>query len=321
MDLEKLHSRMISGEPISPDTARELWDAEFWELLHFADKIARYFKGNKVNLCSIVNAKSGHCSEDCRFCAQSSHNNTGITPYPLMGMHLIEETFRKASASSASCFGIVTSGEKIGAAEIDIICSYAKRLKKEEITLSVSLGELDERTLEKLKQAGVKKVHNNLETAESFFDKVCTTHTFADRLANVKRAKKAGFKVCSGALFGMGESREQRAELAFVLRDLEVDSVPLNFLNPIPGTPFEHLAPLSCREILRTISVIRFILPKTDISVCGGREANLRDLQSLIFYAGANGMMVGGYLTTSSRDPELDLRMIRDLGLEVNNDK
>ena len=290
------------------------------DLLLMANKTREAFKKNRVELCSIVNAKSGMCSEDCKFCAQSGRYNTKIDRYPLLDSGQILSAAVSARKNKATCFGIVTSGKAINnKKEISIICKALGNIKKRfpSMKRSVSLGVLDYPAMKDLRSAGADRFHHNLETSEDYFPMICTTHTYKERLNTIEAAKKAGFGVCSGALFGLGESRADRLKLAFLLKALEVESVPLSFLHPIKGTPLEYKKPTPPDEILRTIAIFRLILPKADIKVCGGRVVNLRSLQSMIFFAGASGMMIGNYLTQPGQDPAVDLQMIRDLGLRV----
>jgi len=313
-----LHARKTSSKEI-----KQLYlcdDLPLFDLLWAANKIRGKFKTNKVELCSIVNAKSGNCSEDCKFCAQSIHHNTKIERYPLLDEQSILKAAKSARANSATCFGIVTSGKRIQKPkEISGICKAVKmiRTKIPSMKCSVSLGAIDKRSLSRLKEAGIKKIHHNLETSENYFPNVCTTHTYEERLKTLRAAKKLGIRLCSGGIFGLGESRTDRLDLAFTLRELDVDSVPLNFLHPVKGTALENSVPMAVSEILRTIAIFRLILPKKDIKVCGGRAVNLRSMQSMIFFAGANGMMIGNYLTQAGQDSKTDLKMIKDLGLRV----
>ena len=313
--MEKLFKKSIKQIPLTRAEARRLVAADENELFRYANQLRRHFKGDAVHLCSIINAKSGACSENCQFCAQSSHHKTQILSYPLVEGKTIRQAYRVAADNGASCFGVVTSGKRVSGADVDAICATSLSLRQSGARVSASLGELDERSLQLLKKSGVKRYHHNLETSRRFFKNICTTHSFDDRVATVKRVKKAGLEICCGGLFGLGETMADRLDLAFTLRALDVDSVPLNFLNPVPGTPLARAPRLSPREILRIIALFRFILPAKDISVCGGREVNLRDMQSWIFYAGASGMMVGGYLTTPGRSVAQDLQVIQDAGL------
>lgn len=296
-------------------------DENTFDLLAQANKIRQKYKGNKIKLCAIINAKSGRCSENCIFCAQSSHYKTNIQEYPLLDTPSILDAAQNAqNAMKATCFSIVTSGRGVKKEdEIQSICNSISTLAKEtKVNRCASLGSLTLEQARKLKAAGLNKFHHNLETAESYFDKICTTHKFSERLQTIKNAKAAGLEVCSGGIFGLGESLEQRVELAFTIKELDVQTIPLNFLNPIPGTPaYENYKPMSPLEVLRLVAVFRFILPNKDIGVFGGREFVLRDLQPLMFIAGANVTLIGNYLTTAGQSPEKDLQMIADLGLEV----
>ena len=297
-------------------------DEETFGLLARADETRRKYKGNKVKLCAIVNAKSGRCSENCSFCAQSGHFSTTVPVYPLLSR---EEMFKAARDSEknfrATCFSIVTAGKSVKTdKEIEEIAGALSSIKDQtRLNRCVSLGTLSRKQIRKLKAAGLKRLHHNLETAESFFGQVCTTHTYQERLDTIKAAKEEGLEVCSGGIFGLGETPEQRVELAFTLAELEVDSVPINILNPIPGTPAaNNYRPLRPLEVLRLVAVYRLILPQADIGIFGGRETSLGTLQPLMFLAGANVTLIGDYLTTKGQAPERDLKMIEDLGLEID---
>jgi biotin synthase len=275
--------------------------------------------GRQAELCSIINAKSGRCAENCAFCAQSSHHQTDAPVYPLKSTEEILAGAKEAEAEGSHCFGIVTSGTRISAAtEVEQILQALLRIATETaIDPSASLGILDAEMAEKLAQAGCATYHHNLETARSFFPHICTTHSYEEDVNTVRVAKLAGMNVCCGGIFGLGESLEQRIELALTLRELDVDSVPLNFLNPVVGTPLEKQSDLTPMDCLRIIALFRYLLPDKRISVCGGRIPNLRELQSWIFMAGASGTMVGNYLTTAGRGRETDLQMIQDAEVEV----
>jgi biotin synthase len=314
--MEKILEKAAAGSEITKEEALKLYDFELEELLFAASKVRKKNKGIKVKICSIINAKSGQCGENCKFCAQSAFNNTKVEVYPLKAPETIVDCAKNAIDKKAGCFGIVSSGNYLNEEEIDALCG-AFRENPDVSKISVSIGRLTERILVKLRRAGINKIHHNLETSESFFTNICTTHTFAERVETIRKAKALGFKICSGGLFGIGESPRDRIELAFTLKELEVESVPMNFFIPVKGTPLENTAKLSPEEILKTIAVFRLVLQRQDIMICGGREVNLRDLQAMIFQAGANGMMSGGYLTTGGRDRETDIKMIEDLGLEI----
>jgi biotin synthase len=313
---------LVSGAPLGPDEALGVLNAgpgDVPEVLAAANSLRRTHRGDEINLCSIVNARSGACAEDCGFCAQSARHNAEVERYPTISTEEALGRAKEAVGYGAREFSIVTSGytEKKEKDFVSLSSSVAAVASETPLSVCASLGVLTEDQLGKLKSSGLARYHHNLETAESYFPNVCTTHKYEDDVEMVRRAKRAGFYVCSGGIFGMGESLEQRVELAVTLRELDVDSVPINFLNPIPGTPLEGKRELTPVDCLKIIAMLRLMLPERDLVVCGGREVNLRDLQSMIFYAGANGMMVGGYLTTSGRDHKDDLKMIEDLGLKV----
>lgn len=320
--LRTVTDRILAGGSISTGEALELAalsGSGLFELFVAANRIKEHFVGSRVRLCSIINAKSGRCAEDCAFCAQSVHHRTDAPVHPLADEARIVAEARAAQQAGSGCFGIVTSGTTIASDdELERICSALGTIRNQlDISPSCSLGLLDLKTALRLKEAGAVTYHHNLETARSFFPNICTTHDYEQDVATVRNAKAAGLRVCCGGIFGMGESAEQRVELAFTLKELDVDSVPINFLNPIPGTRLaeaDFITPLEC---LRTIALFRLILPAKKITVCGGRERNLRDLQSWMFLAGANGTMIGNYLTTSGRDEAQDRRMLMDLELEI----
>lgn len=313
---------IVLKTPLSEEDALWVLQAGSGDLLNIlaaADELRRRYKGDEVNLCSIVNARSGACAEDCAFCAQSVRHNTSAESYPLISKEEILGRAREAVGYGAREFSVVTSGYgERRAKDFENISQSVDAVAAEtRLMVCASLGVVSNEQLATLKESGLTRYHHNLETAESHFDKICTTHSYEEDLEMVRRAKSAGLYVCSGGIFGMGESLDQRVELAMALRELDVDSIPINFLNPIPGTPLEDKRELTPLDCLKIIAMLRLTLPEKDLVVCGGREVNLRDLQSMIFFAGANGMMVGGYLTTSGRDYRDDIRMIDDLGLKV----
>lgn len=317
--IAEIAQRIIAGGSITPGEAARLTEAEgsaIYDLFRAATRVKEHFVGNEVHLCSIINAKSGRCAENCAFCAQSSHHTTDAPVYPLVQEDQMVECAKTAETNGSACFGIITSGTTVKGQELEQILAALRRIRRETTILpSCSLGIIDEETALKLKDAGMDTYHHNLETAESFFPNICTTHEYREDVETVRAVKKAGVKVCSGGIFGMGESAAQRVEMAFTLKELDVDSVPMNFLNPIDGTRLEGAALISAMECLKTIAVYRLILPEKRITICGGREKNLRDLQSWIFFAGANGTMIGNYLTTLGRNVDTDLTMFSDLGL------
>lgn len=326
MDYLKISNEIIKGRVISPKEALELIntsDTKTIELLAGANNIRQAFKGNKVKLCAIINAKSGKCSENCSFCAQSGHYKTQAEVFPLVST---DEMVKAAKAAQnnmkATCFSIVTSGKASQSdQELSTIGAALKTINNDtKLNRCVSMGTLSRAAIKALKDNGLKRIHHNLETAESFFNEVCTTHTFKERLETIKNAKLEGLEVCSGGIFGLGETLAQRIELALTLRDIGVESVPINILNPVEGTPAAtNHHPMKPLEVLRLVATYRYILPKADIGLFGGRERSLGTLQPLMFIAGANVTLVGNYLTTHGQEPDKDLQMIEALGLEIDN--
>lgn len=294
--------------------------AEFTAYMAGAHHLKERTFGDTAQLCSIINAKSGRCMENCAFCAQSSHHKSSPPVYPLKSQREIVEGARQAQREGSHCYGIVTSGTRPEPGrEFDTILAAIREIRAQfDIEPSASLGLLTEELARSLADAGCVTYHHNLETARSFFPQICTTHDYEEDVTTVRLAKAAGMKVCCGGIFGLGESAEQRVELAATLRDLDVDSVPLNFLNPIQGTPLENQRFLSPMDCVRAITMFRYFLPNKPISVCGGREPNLRELQSWIFMAGASGTMVGNYLTTSGRDRQIDMQMFSDIEVKAH---
>ena len=310
----------LKGQSISSDKALQLESFTHEELDYLfigTDRIRDKFKGDDVKICSIVNAKSGRCVEDCSFCAQSSSFQTDAPETELMSVEEMVAAAKEAEAFGANEFSIVASGTKMDdRKELDKVIAAVRRIKAEtklETCCSLGLMELDD--LKELKAAGLDRCHHNLETAASFFDKIVTTHTYEDEVKAVQNAKEAGLQVCVGGIFGMGETFAQRVELAFSIRELGTQSLPINFLKPIDGTGLDHLETIEYYDALKTIALLRLVLPKIDLFVCGGREEVMTDKQEQLFSAGANGILGGNYLTTKGQDPKRDIEMIQSLGL------
>lgn len=290
---------------------------EMHDLFGLANKLRQNFKGNKIDLCSIVNAKSGACPEDCSFCAQSAHSDTRAKVYPLVDKKDIIQVAEYAKDNGVKRFCVVTSGKNPSDEELNQICGFIAAIRRMDLLPCATLGFLDSEQLRKLKDAGLHRYHHNLETSEFFFSEICSTHTYYDKIRTIESAKSLGFSICSGGIFGLGESWEDRIEMAFALKDIGVDSVPINLFTPITGTPLGDRKLLNPMEALKIIALYRLILPECEIRVCGGRPATLKEKVSQIFFAGADGMLLGNYLTTSSRNPEDDLQMIQEMGLEL----
>ncbi len=291
--------------------------ADLHDLFARANRIREKYRGHKVDLCSIVNAKSGACPEDCAFCAQSGQSRTDAHVYPLLNRDNIVEAALSAKQYGVRRFCIVTSGKKPSQKELDSICDTISELRKHGLLPCATLGMLDTKEIRQLRDAGLNRYHHNLETSEAFFSEICSTHTYRDKIKTIEAAKSLGLSVCCGGLFGLGESWEDRIEMAFAIKGIGIDSVPINFLNPVKGTRLGNRETLSPLEALKIIAIYRLILPESEIRVCGGRPLTLRDLNSQIFTAGADGMLLGNYLTTQGRNPEDDIQMIRDSGLEI----
>lgn len=317
----ELVERIKSGGEITREEAlvfNELEGDRLNEFFLSALKVTRYFHHNRVDLCSIINAKSGRCSEDCAFCAQSGHYRTGVSTYPLLPKEEILERAREMESRGARRFSLVTSGRGILDGDLEKILDIYETLReKTALSLCASLGIINYNQAMRLKEVGVTMYHHNIETSRSYYPEICTTHSFGERLETIYSAKEAGLDICSGGIIGLGENWENRVEMAFQLRELQVLSVPINILAPIEGTPLWGKPVPAPLEILKTAAMFRLILPCAVIRLAGGREAALRDLQSAALLAGVNGLMVGNYLTTGGRRVEDDLLMIEDLGLGV----
>lgn len=321
--VQELVDRVAHGYPPTAEEGLAILHsrgAEYTAYMAGAHNLKQRAFGDSAQLCSIINAKSGRCMENCSFCAQSAHHQSSPPVYPLKSREEIIEGARIAQEEGSHCYGIVTSGTQPSfGAEFDTVLSSITEIRERfDVEPSASLGLLTQELAEALAEAGCVTYHHNLETARSFFPEICSTHDYEDDVKTVKVAKKAGMKVCCGGILGLGESHEQRVELASTLRELDVDSIPLNFLNPIAGTPLEQHKSISAMDCARAITMFRYFLPQKPISVCGGRETNLRELQSWIFMAGASGTMVGNYLTTTGRNRETDLQMLKDLEVKIS---
>ena len=321
-ELQTITEKTIREKTVNLKEALELYDlgkSKPFLLMAYASEVRDYFKGKNISLCSIVNAKSGLCPENCKFCAQSAHYVTRAAVYPLMTKENILERAKEAKESGVGMFSIVTSGTRIeGEDEWKEIEEAIVGMVALGIKPCASIGMLDSERAKRLKDVGLFRYHHNLETARSNFDNICSTHDYDDDIETVKNAKNAGLSVCSGGIIGLGETMEQRIEMAYTLKELDVDSVPINILNPIDGTPMSSAEPLSPLEILITIALYRFILPDKDIKLCGGKEKNLRQLLPFAIEAGCNSLMTGNYLTTLGRNAAKDIEMIIDLGYTVD---
>lgn len=298
---------MTPRADLTPSDLAALRALPLTELMHKALAAKLSGRGDAFSLCSIINARSGRCSEDCSFCVQSGHFATDAPSYPLKNAEEIVAAAAEAKRIGASRFSIVTSGRGPSDRDVEHLAAIITTIRDTVgITVCASLGIINGRQLAELKNAGMSRYHHNLETSAEFFSSICTTHTFDERVATIRAAQRAGLEVCAGGIIGLGETEDDRVSLALTLRDLGVDAVPFNILIPLPGTPMSHRAPLAVPEILRAIALFRLILPDRALRLCAGRESALHDFLGQAFMAGADGMMIGGYLTQRGRTPEAD---------------
>lgn len=317
---ESCAQRVEAGEGIGRDEALDLLAAarrDPWPVWLAADRVRRRFRGRTVHLCSIAAVRIGRCSEDCRWCAQSAHWPTGVAPREWLSADDVVRAAESAQAVGAGHLGLVSSGGRLADAEFDRVLAAGRAVRhRTGLDVCASLGALTVDRGRRLAEAGFARYNHNLETSARHFPRVCTTHTWDDRRRSAQAVVEAGLELCCGGLFGIGETDEDRVDLALSVRRLGATVVPLNFLHPIPGTPLADAEPLSPAKILSIVAVFRLVLPHQIIKLAGGREKNLRDLQCLMFLAGADSCLIGNYLTTKGRPAEEDLAMIRDLGLQ-----
>lgn len=318
--IDSCMKEVINGNTISYDEAERLISTDnLIKLADSANLITRKFSQNSVDVETLLNAKSGNCPEDCSFCAQSTFYETGITKYPLLPDEIILDKAVEAKMNGAASFCLVCAYREPPQNEFEKICKVIERLRKEvDLDINVSLGFMTPQRAQRLKSLGVKRYNHNLEASESFFSQICKTHDFADRVKTARTIKDAGLELCCGGIIGMGETPKQRIELAFSLSTLEPDEVPINILIPRKGTPKElENCSINTMDIIRTIAVWRFIMPKTILKIAGGREIYFKDNGKLALQAGANGIITGGYLTTNGNAPNKDIQMIHEIGLDT----
>jgi len=320
MNLDEILKRVLEqGGEVSYLEAVALAEYPNKDLLYAAANIIREkFCGNKLDTCSIVNARSGKCSEDCKWCAQSAKHKTGIETYPIKNEDEVLDCAVQNDIKGVKRFSMVTSGRKVGKEEMEKFCQMYNRIReKTGLKLCASMGLVGKEEMLMLKEAGVSRYECNLETASSFFSKLCTTHTSEEKKTTLRLAKECGMEICSGGIIGMGESMEQRVELACELRELGVKSVPINILNPIKGSALESAKPLSEEEILTTMAIFRFVLPDAFIRFAGGRINMSESLQKKALQSGINASLVGGLLTTPGSNINEDYEMFKTLGYDA----
>lgn len=317
MDIFNLRDKVIAGYDISKEEALELYSVNFEDLKSCANEIREHYCSNDFNFCTIINAKSGKCSEDCKFCAQSAHYGHNSDEYGLLNEDIIVNDARKNKEAGIKRYSLVTSGKRLSNEEVERVCKTIKKVREEVgVEVCVSFGLLDKENYQKLYDVGVRRVHNNLEASRDFFATVCSTHTFDEKIEAIKAAQEVGMEVCSGGIIGLGETREDRIDMAFDLKELGVESVPVNILNAIEGTPMAKNEKLTQEEINRTIAIYRFILKDAYIRLAGGRSL-IEDTGRESFVSGANASISGNLLTTQGMAPKTDIEMVHELGYKI----
>lgn len=322
MNIEGLTERVVDGYRIKREDSELielLKSAELEELLKGADIVREKYSGDRIDLCSIIAGKSGNCGENCKFCAQSAFNHTSCDVHPLLDYDEIYKVARSNEEEGVNRFAIVNSGRGPSDEDFEKLIRIYKRLSEElNISLCASLGFLTQEQFDRLYAAGVRRYHNNIETSRGYFDKICTSHSFDDKVENIKRAKKAGLEVCSGGIIGMGEDIDDRIEMAFDLQELEISSIPINTLIPIKGTMLEGVKQLTEAEILRTVAIFRYINPEADIRLAAGRGL-MENEGEKAFVGGANSAITGNMLTTSGATIRSDMVLVKSMGRTVND--
>jgi biotin synthase len=322
MDFQLLADRALQGMIPEREEMKSVLNApdeQIPELLSAAFKVRHHYFGKRVQIHMLQNAKSGLCPEDCHYCSQSSVSEAPIDRYPFLSKEQLVEGAKRAKEAGAVRYCIVNSGRGPTKREIEQIADVVREIKNQvDINICCSLGLMDENKVQALKQAGVERINHNLNTSERHHPNICTTHTYADRVETVTNVKSVGLSSCCGGIIGMGETDDDILDLALSLRQLEVDSIPLNFLHPIEGTPFAGLNNLTPQRCLKILCLFRFVNPDKELRIGGGRELNLRSLQPLALYP-ANSLFVNGYLTTPGQEASETHRMIADLGFEIED--
>lgn len=316
--VEELKQKVLGGGEVTREEALKLVEAPLEELAQAADQLREHFCGDRFDLCTIVNGKCGKCSEDCKYCAQSAHYHTTLEEsYPLLSTEELVKGAAENKRQGVLRYSIVTSGRKLSDREVDQVCESIRAIREQVgIEVCVSFGLLGEEAFRKLKEAGASRVHCNLESSRRYFPQVCTTHTYDEKIQTMQAAQRAGLSVCSGGIIGLGETMEDRIDMVLTARQLGVKSVPVNLLNPIPGTPYEHNPVLTEDELRRVVAIFRFLIPDGNIRLAGGRGL-LEDKGARCFRSGSNAAISGDMLTTSGITVQRDQEMLNELGYQV----
>ncbi|MFY8200746.1 MAG: biotin synthase BioB [Pirellula staleyi] len=319
-DWQKLANRVLGGQSITREQAIAILgsaDDQLLDLISSAYRIRHHYFGKTVQLYFLMNAKSGLCPEDCNYCSQSKISDAPIPKYNILSRDKLLDGARLAAERQSKTYCIVISGRAPNEREMKAVETIVPQIKEQYgLNICACLGLLDEDQAKRLKAAGVDKVNHNLNTSREYYPEICTTHTFDDRVETLKNVRKAGMELCSGGIIGMGEKHEDIVAMAFELNELAVESIPLNFLHSIDGTPLERKEYLNPRDCLRALCMFRFVNPKSELRIAGGRERHLRSMQPLGLYI-ANSIFVGDYLTTEGQPPQEDYEMIHDMGFEI----
>ena len=316
--IDTTEQRIVNGESISYEEAVRMareWQVE--DLCELADRLRRRYNGNRIDTCSIMNARSGRCQEDCKWCSQSKLHTSDIEIYPLVGADEAVELATYNAGKGIGRFSLVTSGRTMSDGDIEKSSEIYRRIgEKSDIYLCASMGLLSREQLQKLYDAGVRRYHCNLETAPSYFSSLCSTHTTQDKIDTINAAREVGMEVCSGGIIGMGETMEHRVELAVTLRDMGIKSIPLNVLNPIPGTKLEGTPALSDDELLRSAAIFRIVNPEAHIRFAGGRTL-FKHLERRLLHSGVSASILGDMLTTEGSEIDRDKKMFAEEGFTV----
>lgn len=322
MKIQQLAEEIIGGRRLTRDEDLSFFEnADLKELTAGANDIRKSLCGNHVDLCTIINGKGGRCSENCKFCAQSAHNPTGCEEYGILEPAVVLADCKEKQQAGVHAYSIVTAGRKVEGKELETLIHTYELLHKEcNVRLCASLGLISKEAFTRLKEVGVEMYHANIETSKRNFPNVCTTHTYEDKIQEIQLAKNAGLRVCSGGIIGMGETWQDRVDMAVSLAELKIDSIPINALIPVKGTPFGDVTPLTEDEILRTVAMFRFVNPTSYIRMAAGRNYFM-DGGKKLFLSGVNATITGDMLTTVGNNTQQDKEMLTTMGFDLETQK